>query len=1084
MGYEWGFMKVFISSTYKDLIEHRNAVVNALRTMGEEVDHMEIFGARDEEPTKASLIELDKCDVLVGIYSYRYGTVPKGSKISVTEQEYLHAEKKKMPILVFVVNESHSWLPNSMDKSLGKVRKFKSKVSSDHTPAYFTTPDNLASQVVSAVGKLIKENSNAFGRHQVTTTPELEKTTSIRWGERNLEAVAYFVNLCRELDKADEDHLVMTLKSWGLLGPTKDGLNFSVDGAVLFGPTDRLPVGFHTDVLIEDNRYSPEKLKVLNGRCLMAIIKELNDYLDEFWQDAWEDPLERDNLGRPKKITKYPQTAIVEAMVNFVIHRDYSMDDLALISIENDHIEFTNPGISSYTEDELLLSTKRLYPRYQKNNLIIKSISRTSLNQRQGRGIIRIRKALVENGNLIGEGNLGLEIENRIEQNRFRLRIYQKEQPPVKPLVTPGAFGSTLPQQPFFFGRADELKIIASAIAPESRTWGALIDGPGGIGKTALAVRAAHNAPADLFERKIFITAKVRELTPEGEKPLKDFSRDNYFSMLNELALELGEDGIPRLAPDERANPLRIAMSGKKILVVFDNLETLPEEERVRLFQFLSRLPAGNKAIVSSRRRADVDARIIRLDRLSHDEATQLVDELAMRNPRLRRASPKERDELYEITQGNPLFIRWIAGQLGREGSQCRTISEAFAFIEKAPKGNDPLEYIFGDLLETFTDSETKALAALTHFTQPAKLKWIAQMTELPERAAETALEDLADRSILIANIEARTFYLPPLAAQFIKTRRPEAVTQTGDALTNRAYALAMQYGGDTNYEGFKTLDAEWALLAAALPRFLQGENVRLQSVCSQLSFFLDFTGRWDERISISEQAEARALVAGDKDKAGWRAYQAGYTYGLRNQPDLVLACAARAASHWTDKPPRDKAVAIRLRGVGHALQKDYPAAIAAYREALEIHRSISPESDNVSIALNSLAEAERANKDYAAAERNYREALRIARKINQQESIAIYTGNLASLALDREQWAEAETLAREALPLAERIGRQELIAEDSRRIAKASLKQKRIDDETLSLAQRAVEIYTRLRSGDLQEAEETLSEIEQARGE
>ena len=73
--------------------------------------------------------------------------------------------------------------------------------------------------------------------------------------------------------------------------------------------------------------------------------------------------------------------------------------------------------------------------------------------------------------------------------------------------------GSTLPTQPYFFGRAEELKIITTALSPESRTWGALIDGPGGIGKTALAIKAAHDAPAELFERKIFITAKVRELT-------------------------------------------------------------------------------------------------------------------------------------------------------------------------------------------------------------------------------------------------------------------------------------------------------------------------------------------------------------------------------------------------------------------------------------------------------------------------------------------------------------------------------------------------------------------------------------------
>jgi len=214
---------------------------------------------------------------------------------------------------------------------------------------------------------------------------------------------------------------------------------------------------------------------------------------------------------------------------------------------------------------------------------------------------------------------------------------------------------------------------------------------------------------------------------------------------------------FPRLAPEGRTDALRLALADKKVLIIFDNLETLQPEERDRLFQFLGRLPQGNKAIVTSRRRDNIDARVVRLDRLLHDEAMQLLNELAARNPLLQRATQKERDELYEITQGNPLFIRWIAGQLGRDGSQCRTIADACAFIEKAPKYNDPLEYIFGDLLETFSESETKVLAALTYFTQPAKLDWLAQMTDLPQRAAETALEDLTGRSILITNYELRT---------------------------------------------------------------------------------------------------------------------------------------------------------------------------------------------------------------------------------------------------------------------------------------------------------------------------------------
>ena len=658
---------------------------------------------------------------------------------------------------------------------------------------------------------------------------------------------------------------------------------------------------------------------------------------------------------------------------------------------------------------------------------------------------------------------------------------------PQSPIPNHHTTGNTLPRPGFFVGREKELDIIKAALSPDSRTWGALIDGPGGIGKTALAIKAAHDAPAELFERKIFITAKVRELTAEGEAKLTDFTRPTYLAMLDELGKELGADGLEKLAPEARPNELRLALAGKQALIIFDNLETLPEDERTRLFQFITRLPPGNKAIVTSRRRSDVDARILRLDRLTRDEALQLMNELATRNTRLNRASQQERDSLYEITQGNPLLIRWIAGQLGRAGSQCRTIAEACAFIEKAPKGNDPLEYIFGDLLQTVSPDETKILAALTYFTLPAKLQWIAEITGLPERQAETALEDLTDRSILITNYELRTYLLPPLTAKFIRTRRPEAVNQTGDALTDRATALALQHGGDTNYEGFRALDAEWDLLAAALPRLLTGDNDRLQAVCGELYQFLNFTGRWDEWLWLAEQAEVRALTTNDTENAGWWAYQAGMAYALRSQTAEVLACAARAAEHLGEGTLRQKAIVIQLRGLGHILEKNYPAAIAAYREALEIYRAISPESDDVAIALNDLAEAERADKDNLTAERHYREALRIAKITKDQELIANFIGNLAALALDREGWAEAESLAREALVLSEKVGRQELIGEAYCRIAKAVLKQnpaRQIADlrlqEALSLSRRAVEIFTRLRvPDDLQEAQETLAEIE-----
>ena len=67
---------------------------------------------------------------------------------------------------------------------------------------------------------------------------------------------------------------------------------------------------------------------------------------------------------------------------------------------------------------------------------------------------------------------------------------------------------NNLPRLQPFFGRTEELKQIAEALDPESRTWGALIDGPGGMGKTSLAVRAAYDCPPGQFQRIIFVSVK------------------------------------------------------------------------------------------------------------------------------------------------------------------------------------------------------------------------------------------------------------------------------------------------------------------------------------------------------------------------------------------------------------------------------------------------------------------------------------------------------------------------------------------------------------------------------------------------
>ena len=118
-------MKVFLSSTYLDLIEYRKAAKEALERLDQQVGGMEIFGARDEEPKQVALKQLEKCDLMVGIYAHRYGSILDGDELSITEQEFLHAKSKGIPIFCFLVNEDQQWLPKMMEKDAAKLKNSK-----------------------------------------------------------------------------------------------------------------------------------------------------------------------------------------------------------------------------------------------------------------------------------------------------------------------------------------------------------------------------------------------------------------------------------------------------------------------------------------------------------------------------------------------------------------------------------------------------------------------------------------------------------------------------------------------------------------------------------------------------------------------------------------------------------------------------------------------------------------------------------------------------------------------------------------------------------------------------------------------
>lgn len=147
-------LSIFISSTSQDLKEHRKAVINALLNADTMPTAMEFFGARAGDAVEVSLDQVEKCDLFIGLYAHRYGYQPDGEK-SITEMEYDHAVARGIDKLIFMVEPDYraGALGEAAETDNDKKERlaaFKKRVN-QNVRAEFTTPDDLATKVVSAV---------------------------------------------------------------------------------------------------------------------------------------------------------------------------------------------------------------------------------------------------------------------------------------------------------------------------------------------------------------------------------------------------------------------------------------------------------------------------------------------------------------------------------------------------------------------------------------------------------------------------------------------------------------------------------------------------------------------------------------------------------------------------------------------------------------------------------------------------------------------------------------------------------------------------------------------------------------------
>jgi CheY-like chemotaxis protein len=170
-------VKIFLSSTYEDLVEYRAKAAQAIERLGQQGIRMEVFGARPDNATIASLEEIESSDAVLGIYAHRYGYVPSNSTISITEQEFNFAEKKKKPTFCFCVDDDYPWVPKHMESEPGqsKLKAFKNRINTSVVRDTFTTPEDLAYKVAASLGRFLitskvkAELENIPRRNEVST---------------------------------------------------------------------------------------------------------------------------------------------------------------------------------------------------------------------------------------------------------------------------------------------------------------------------------------------------------------------------------------------------------------------------------------------------------------------------------------------------------------------------------------------------------------------------------------------------------------------------------------------------------------------------------------------------------------------------------------------------------------------------------------------------------------------------------------------------------------------------------------------------------------------------------------------------
>lgn len=156
--------RVVISSTVLDLPRHRDKVKEACLKVGVFPLMMEALPASSADAIQASQRLVNQADIYVGVFAHRYGYVPSGQRISITEMEYNRAVERGIDRLIFIISDDHPIMFGDVEQGEGadKIKALKDRLKAENVVNFFKSPDQLEAKVIFSLSQYFRRPFEPF----------------------------------------------------------------------------------------------------------------------------------------------------------------------------------------------------------------------------------------------------------------------------------------------------------------------------------------------------------------------------------------------------------------------------------------------------------------------------------------------------------------------------------------------------------------------------------------------------------------------------------------------------------------------------------------------------------------------------------------------------------------------------------------------------------------------------------------------------------------------------------------------------------------------------------------------------------